>query len=531
MSRWRDYGDGSCAHCLAWGNDRARLCIGCSGWRRDHPTLADCTRCRRHLPVRAGLCRFCTLVVREYESDLSGAALAGGDQLWLGRGLGLTIRSRQPGGPNGRFRTKKKQILAAARADRPTTPHPADPAQLPLFDEPPRAWDRLDPGNEYALDPDSQDLLRAFADYLRSHDVDPRRAGTGSLRTLRILLAHLGGRAPLRERDVTAIAALSGHHNGRRVIHFLRERELLEAAPARSAELARARRLADSLPAPFDGAVHLWIDVLLGLGSRPSPALACGTVYVYVCNTAPVLNAWAAEGITDLREITSSHITAVLDETEAARRHSVHPPLRSLFRALRRERKIFRDPVRHITLTTAPRLPARLPSDTLKGLLTRVEDARSQLIIALVAIHALTHENLPRLLLDDLDRARGRLRVRRPGRADHYIYLEEITTALATAWLRQRHHSWPRTTNPHLLVSRVSATDPTKPMLSTEVTKTVFERAGLPARRLREDRIYDEARHTADPVHLMRLFGLGKATAMKYVTAAHPDKRPDPIAP
>ncbi|MFC9635621.1 hypothetical protein ACFTY8_41935, partial [Streptomyces mirabilis] len=315
------------------------------------------------------------------------------------------------------------------------------------------------------------------------------------------LLAHLGGRAPLRERDVTAIAALSGHHNGRRVIHFLRERELLEAAPARSAELAPAQRLADSLPAPFDGAVHLWIDVLLGLGSRPSPALACATVYVYVyvCNTAPVLNAWAAEGITDLREITSSHITAVLDETEAARRHSVHPPLRSLFRALRRERKIFRDPARHITLTTAPRLPAPLPSDTLKGLLTRVEDARSQLIIALVAIHALTHEDLPRLLLDDLDRARGRLRVRRPGRADHYIYLEEITTALATAWLRQRHHGWPPTTNPHLLVSRISATDPTKPMLSTEVTKTVFERADLPARRLREDRIYDEARHTADP--------------------------------
>ncbi|MFF9803597.1 hypothetical protein ACF1G5_00435 [Streptomyces coeruleorubidus] len=61
------------------------------------------------------------------------------------------------------------------------------------------------------------------------------------------------------------------------------------------------------------------------------------------------------------------------------------------------------------------------------------------------------------------------------------------------------------------------------------MTKTVFERVGISARKLREDRIYDEARHTADPVHLMRLFGIGKGTAMKYVSAAHPDKHPDPI--
>jgi hypothetical protein len=77
--------------------------------------------------------------------------------------------------------------------------------------------------------------------------------------------------------------------------------------------------------------------------------------------------------------------------------------------------------------------------------------------------------------------------------------------------------------------SRVSAADETNPRVSTEVTKTVFERVGISARKLREDRIYDEARYTADPVHLMRLFGLGKTTAMKYVTAAHPDKKPDPI--
>jgi hypothetical protein len=36
---------------------------------------------------------------------------------------------------------------------------------------------------------------------------------------------------------------------------------------------------------------------------------------------------------------------------------------------------------------------------------------------------------------------------------------------------------------------------------------------------------YDEARHTADPVHLMRVFGISVRTAMDYVYAAHPERR------
>jgi hypothetical protein len=35
--------------------------------------------------------------------------------------------------------------------------------------------------------------------------------------------------------------------------------------------------------------------------------------------------------------------------------------------------------------------------------------------------------------------------------------------------------------------------------------------------RLRRDRVLDEARQTADPVRLMRLFGVSGTTAMKYV--------------
>ncbi|MER5666934.1 hypothetical protein [Streptomyces mirabilis] len=84
---------------------------------------------------------------------------------------------------------------------------------------------------------------------------------------------------------------------------------------------------------------------------------------------------------------------------------------------------------------------------------------------------------------------------------------------------------------PHLLVSRVSAADEAGPRISTEVTKTAFERVGISASRLRQDRIYDEARHTADPVHLIRMFGLATSTAMKYVMTAHRGNQADPIQP
>jgi hypothetical protein len=46
--------------------------------------------------------------------------------------------------------------------------------------------------------------------------------------------------------------------------------------------------------------------------------------------------------------------------------------------------------------------------------------------------------------------------------------------------------------------------------------------------QLRQDRILDEARHRADPVHLMRLFGLSDTTAMKYLYTAHPERQSVP---
>ncbi|MGW1295907.1 hypothetical protein [Streptomyces sp. NPDC002533] len=59
--------------------------------------------------------------------------------------------------------------------------------------------------------------------------------------------------------------------------------------------------------------------------------------------------------------------------------------------------------------------------------------------------------------------------------------------------------------------------------------KTPFQRGGVNADKLRQDRLFDEARHTVDPVRLVRVFGLSSETATRYVHAAHPDKKVDPI--
>ena len=47
--------------------------------------------------------------------------------------------------------------------------------------------------------------------------------------------------------------------------------------------------------------------------------------------------------------------------------------------------------------------------------------------------------------------------------------------------------------------------------------------------QLRQDRILHEARETADPLRLMRLFGISDGTAMRYVTAAHPERTARPL--
>lgn len=236
----------------------------------------------------------------------------------------------------------------------------------------------------------------------------------------------------------------------------------------------------------------------------------------------PILKGWLAEGIESLREITRDDVKRAIATRKGTPARSIHIVLRNVFRALRQEGVIFRDPTRGLVFAGINKTPPSVPSDRLAGVLSHAQNDFQRLVMVLVCVHALSGTDIRRLLLTDLDLSRERLIVRRPGKR-HIIYLDELTYRCASAWLRERHRRWPVTTNPHLLVNRWTAVDTTHSPIGTTFT-AIFRPTGLTMPTLRQDRIRDEAFEVDDPLHLMRLFGISAQTAMRYITAAHPER-------
>lgn len=339
------------------------------------------------------------------------------------------------------------------------------------------------------------------------------------------MLAWIGADAPIREADISGIAADRPGTSARRMIQFLASRDMLIRDPAREAgihELAIERRL-NGLPAGIAGELRRWVLVLRGEGRRLHDPMAFETIRKYLGYLYPVLTDWSGRA-GSLREVTPDDIRQALRQRPGQPAQDLAVALRSLFRALKQERLVFRDPARGIPVTSVVRLPVPIPTDRLRGLIDRADGPMAGLAVALVAIHALGKLEVPRLLLADLDLPAGRLLVRRP-LALHTVYPDDLTRALATEWLRERHRRWPVSANPHLLISQQTAAMDTLPPVSAKVMNDGFGPLGLTPSKLRQDRILDEARHTADPVHLMRVFGISDTTAMKYVYAAHPERR------
>ena len=208
-----------------------------------------------------------------------------------------------------------------------------------------------------------------------------------------------------------------------------------------------------------------------------------------------------------------------------------HTALRSLFCGLKRERRIFADPARAVVGRYSRRMLRPVSSDRLHGLFDQLERADHRLILALVALHALTIEEIIDLRLDDLHRAKGCGTVHR-SHASHTLWFDEFTAGLLHDWLTYRHGRWPTSTNPYLLVSKHTAPGESPDAVSRHYITKPFRIVGISARQLRVDRILDEAAQTGDPVALMTVFGIGNTTAVRYVRTAHPGRFDvDPTAP
>ena len=529
---------GQCPVCLGWGPlTQYTCCAACSKWRRAFPGQAACLHCSRVTHVsRDGLCRPCLLIIRDEDPSwilrpqpgqpLQLGFLLTGVRLPRASSLTLPANRTDKQAPGGITTASRAIQPSRPRAAQPVSPHLVNPAQGVLF-EACRDWSFLNAGELDqlpALTPAASALVDELDRHARACGMDngPRNNAT---KTLRILLAWLGADAPVHEADIRALSSRPSTAI-RPVLRFLDDRGMIIPDPARQGTAVERtiNHHIDALPGVIGGEVRQWVKVIRGEGRRAHQELPFSSVRSYLNCFHPVLAGWG-QHVTSLREITRDDVQVALGQHPGARAHNLLPALRSLFRALKQEKIIFRDPTRGITLRTMQRLPAPIPAGQLRGLIDRAGTPLAKVTVAMIAIHALGKKETTLLMLEDLDLSRGQLAVRRPT-GTHTVYLDDLSRVLMTGWLRERHRRWPLTRNPHLLVTRHTAVDTAGPPIAQTVLDATFGELGLTPSQLRQDRILDEARHTADPVHLMRVFGLSAHPAMKYIQAAHPDHGP-----
>lgn len=504
----------SCRGCGTWWGNT--VCPACIRWEAKYP-LGLCTKCRRVVPVQQGLCRGCRVHIHHHGPDAP-------IQLWFGGVLALGVggASRALGyTPQGRPGRRRAQ-QAARPKPQPVSEHLAFPGQLPLFDVE-RDWSRISiDGPELpSLTPEAASVLEQLTQYARRHSwIESTEKQVG--RTLRVLVSWLGAAAPIDERDVGALTRDTSCSCGPRTAAFLDSCGLLVPLPAPvvGPHEAAVRRLVSEAPDDFRSDVDRWVAVLRGEGRLEHRALNWSTIRKYVGYLAPVLTRWTGD-YTSLREVTKATITTALKDVTGTTAQDRHVALRSLFSALLQERLIFRDPTRGISMPGHQRPPASLPTGLLSRIFERAEDRLTRVIIVLISVHAMTPTAVRMLELNRVDMSKAR--IDRGGFPRSYIYMDELTHRVLSDWLSERHERWPRTQNPYLMVSNRSAADYRRPPITeTHLHRLLQRLGGVHATQLRIDRVLDEAHESADPVRIMRLFGLSSTTAMNYVATAHP---------
>ena len=330
-----------------------------------------------------------------------------------------------PAGPRRcrRRQAGRRQPPARQRPAQPVSPHLVDPAQTVLFDAR-RDWSCLtagDTGPAARLTPaagaiveelDRQARLRGWTKASRNNaNQDPAdTAGLDRSQRPHPRGRHQGAQQPPRHHHPASPAVprrpRHGHPRPRPAGHRRRAHHPA-AHPALSPTASR-------------GEVLQWVKVVRGEGRRAHRELPFATIRSYLNCLYPVLADWS-QHITSLREITRDDVQAALDERPGVTARNLLPALRSLFRALKQERIIFRDPTRGITLPAMRRLPVPIPTDLLRGLIDRAGTPIAKVTVALIAIHGLGKKETTLLLLDDLDLSRGHLARPPPDRNAHRL--------------------------------------------------------------------------------------------------------------
>jgi len=472
--------------------------------------------CRRPaVPVREGVCRLCrkqaALIAgpdNKFAVDYSVAEVTG-HQLFFAD-LPLSERSR-------RAKTAARPPGPAGTAPTPAiVPTPTAVWKQQLLCDPPRDCrhaSSLDPPR----DPLFLDLVLRHAELLAEHQGWPPRTLQQVRRGLRMLASSHDPGEPIRASTVTAMSYAG--------VPAVRVLDVLTAAGDGIVLQDRPDSLTvwidaqfKDLPAQIRQELQVWIDVLRQ-GTPRRRARPRRTTFARLAGIRPFLVEIAVHYST-LRQVTRDDVTGWLE----GRKHQANDAsaLRDLFRTLKSERLVFTNPTDRVRVVKPNQTtPNRLTPETLQ-LIGRAaaQDPALLVVLALVGVHALGPGQARLLTLEQLDLPNARLDIGGTTRT-----MDPFTADAIGQYLAYRHTRWPRTGNPHLLVTRRTAHDQTA--VSEFWLSSLLRHLPVNLRQLREDRILDEARASdADPLHLSAMFGLGAQAGLRYTQAVHTETTP-----
>jgi site-specific recombinase XerC len=504
----------SCTDCLAWGATRSKgwLCRGCHSWRIANTSgVGSCRVCRHSAALNTDrVCRLClkqAVLARTPHTPLAwDPGGRWGQQLFIADLFSYFACGTSPA------RTARGEDPVDGRPEAQGPPAFRQPA---LFST--RHTVRTCPGLQ-ELTGRADPHLAAWVDQFTRrhaarcgwHDHLAWKVRTGVHAALGLLQVPGAVLTP-SDLDFLATAPVPRTH----VVTVLRAASLLEGDRIPAAVVRAEKRIA-SLPAPMAGELSTWLITMHEGRTAPprryprSPITISG----YLNSAMPALSGWAAAGKTSLREITPRDIRAALPLPGVARSR-MGQGLRSVFAVLHDQRIVFMNPAAGIpTGARDATIPLPLRTEDIREALNSPDPAQAALC-ALIVFHTLTVQQLQHLQLTDLHEE-GHLSL-----AGRRLPFAAPLQERLDAYLAHRRRTWPATANPHLFVTRATATG-TSPASKMWITQRVGPRFTPSA--LRDDRLLDEAHHSGgDPKCLTDLFGLGIHAALRYTaTVTHP---------
>lgn len=509
----------SCLDCLAWGQFPGRMCPGCAALRRKYGT-ATCPGCEREAPLDRGFCRLCRNQAmlnvgrlgefrKPDDNDRRDAARSGLQLFSAGMRRSVQLARPTPPVPQG-------QVPPPGSVRR--WPSPARAVQRRLVDTA-RDVRKARIADRVPADPELSEYACGYVE-----DLAARRGwSAATLERVRagvLLLVAIHGRDELvRASTVTQL--------GERRLPVQPVRAVLAGLGLLDDDRDDPQRAwneqqLDGLPSQIRDEAAAWIGQLRDGGPRSRPR-AAGTLRVYLRTTRPFLVECAAQ-YTTMRQVTSADLERWVT-SDSNCRHLRASAAGSLFRTLKAQRLVFADPARR--LPPARRhlpVPVPLPPgvEAQLGVLA-ADSVETRLVVALAGVHAMTNSEITAVQLHDVALPEGRLLVRGDARP-----LDTFTAQAVAGYLRYRHRQWPRTANPHLIVTRLTCNrlSPADPGTVKRWLKSI----ATPA-RLRQSRLLDEAiASSGDPLILANMFGLAAQTSTRYTDAIR-DSPIDPGSP